>query len=114
MTMLLALMLAATPSDSRLNFQLMTSAAYEAFAQRADAVCPSRRLRYLHPADLSGIEETFFAKLPPAERRLIKIADPDFKTCSPAGLSCPAQRSLSAIVDAGMLDKFTRVACSAR
>jgi hypothetical protein len=111
MTMLLALLLAA-PGDSRLNFQLMTSAAYQAFAQKADAICPSRKMRYLRPAELSGLEETFFAKLSPAERRLIKIADPNFKTCPAAGLSCPAQRTLSAIVDAGMLDKFTRVACS--
>jgi hypothetical protein len=114
MTMLLALLLAAGPNDSRLNFQMMTSAAYQAFAQKADAICPARKLRYLHPADLSGLEESFFAKLSPEERRLIKIADPDFKTCPPAGLSCPAQRTLSAIADARMLDKFTRAACSAR
>ncbi len=112
--MLLAFLFAATPSESRLSFQLMTSPAYQAFAQKADAICSSRKLRYLHPADLSGVEESFFAKLSLAERRRIKIADPDFRTCPPAGLSCPAQRTLRAIIDAGMLDKFTRVACSAR
>lgn len=112
--MLVALLLVAAPNDGRLDFQLMTSGAYETFAKRADAICPSRKLRYLHPADLSGIEESFTANLSPSERRRIKIADPEFKSCPPAGLSCPSQHTLRAIIDAGMLDKFTRAACSAR
>jgi hypothetical protein len=114
MTILIAILLAAEPNASPLNFQLMTSAPYESFAQTADAICPSRKLRYLRPADLSWLEESFFAELSPRNRRRIKMSDPDFKGCRSAGLSCPAQHVLSAIVDAGMLDEFTRAACSSR
>ncbi|MDB5678760.1 hypothetical protein [Sphingomonas bacterium] len=108
---LMALSLVA--DSSRLDFQLMTSPAYDSFARAADARCPDRKLRYLHPADLGGIEEAFLPALPRRERSRIAAADTGFKGCPPAGMSCPAQHTLSAIVRAGMLNNFVRFACSA-
>jgi hypothetical protein len=108
-----ALMVAALAADnSRLDFQMMTSPAYQAFARKGDALCPARRLRYLHPADLDGFEEGFLSTLSLREQRRVKRASPGFKGCPPMGASCPAQHLLGAIDRLGLLDDFTRSACS--
>ena len=113
MILLVALMASAPVADeTRLSYQLMISPAYQAFARKADAMCPSRKLRYLHPADLGLFEETFSMALAPRDRRRLAATDKGFEGCPPAGMSCPTQHTLVAIVKLGMLDKFTRSACS--
>ena len=98
--------------DRRLSFQLMISPAYQAFARKADVMCPSQKLRYLHPADLGDMEERFQMALPSRDRRRLAAVDKGFKHCPPAGMSCPAQHTLGTIAKLGMLDRFTRSACS--
>ncbi|THD38229.1 MAG: hypothetical protein E7773_00250 [Sphingomonas sp.] len=112
MIVLALMMLSSIPSESRSDFQMMTSPAYQAFARKGDAMCPARRLRYLHPADLDGMEESFLSTLPSREQRRVARATPDTSNCPPAGASCPAQHTLAAIVRLGLLDGFTQSACS--
>jgi hypothetical protein len=102
--------LAAQPS--RLDFQLMTSAAYQSFADKADAVCPARGLRYLHPADLDGIEENFMPSITRRERHRVASLNRGDKGCTGGGASCPAQNTLAAISKAGLLDEFVQFACT--
>jgi len=104
------LLLLAEPS--RVDFQLMTSPAYQAFAVKAEASCPSRKLRYLHPADLDGIEEGFASTLTVRARRQVAAFNKGTKGCAPAGASCPAQHELAAIQKAGLLDAFVTFACA--
>jgi hypothetical protein len=113
MIMLAFLMVSAPVADDRrLSFQLMISPAYQAFARKADRICPSQKMRYLHPGDLGGMEERFLMALPSRDRRRLAALDKGFKDCPPAGMSCPAQHTLGAIAKSGMLDNFTRYACS--
>ena len=107
----LTLVLADTPD--RLNFQMMTSPAYETFARKAERSCPARKLRYLHPADLDYIEEGFLPSLTRRDRRRVTALNAVSKGCSPAGASCPAQHTLTAIAKAGLLNSFVRFACIA-
>jgi hypothetical protein len=111
---MLAFLMASVPvaGDGRLSYQLMISPAYNAFARDADLTCPYRKLRYLHPADLGEMEEVFLMALPSRDRRRLAAIDKGFKGCPPAGMSCPAQHTLGAIVQLGMLGAFTRSACS--
>ena len=102
----------AAADDRRLPFQLMSSPAYEAFARKADRLCPAQHLRNLHPGDLGGMEEHFLLGLDARARRRIAAHDAGFKDCPLAGMSCPAQHTLAAIVATGMLDGFTRSACA--
>ena len=112
--MLLAtiLILTSTTGPDRLDFQLMTSPAYSAFAAKGEAICPARRLRYLHPADLDGIEEDFWPSLSKREQRQVTARQHGDGKCPPAGASCPAQHLLTAIMRAGRLDDFTHFACA--
>ncbi|WP_157134725.1 hypothetical protein [Sphingomonas sp. PAMC 26605] len=103
-------LLAAQPS--RLDFQLMTSPAYQNFADKADALCPTRNLRHLHPADLDGIEEGFMPSMTRRERHRIATLNRGDKGCTGAGASCPAQNTLAAISQAGLLDAFVSFACA--
>jgi hypothetical protein len=105
------LVLALFAVGSRSDYQLMTSPAFESFAHAAEEMCPARKLRYLHPADLDGIEEAFLPSLSRRDRRRV-AADLGFKGCPSAGASCPAQHTLSSIVRTGMLDNFVRFSCS--
>ena len=104
------LLLLAGPS--RLDFQLMTSPAYQSFAAKAEASCPSRKLRYLHPADLDDIEENFASSLTVRARRQVAAFNSETRGCPPAGASCPAQHELAAIERAGLLDAFVTFACA--
>lgn len=113
MIVLALVMMSPIANESRSDFQMMTSPAYQAFARKGDAMCPARRLRYLHPADLDGLEESFLSTLPSREQRRVAHATPDTGTSPPAGASCPAQHTLAAIVRLGLLDRFTQSACSA-
>ena len=106
------LAIAAAADSSRLSFQLMSTPAYESFGRKADAMCPERKLRYLHPGDLGGIEEDFLLPLSKREQHRVAVADLGFRGCPIAGMSCPAQHTLSAIIRAGMLDDFVKSACS--
>ena len=106
--------LAAAAGVDRADFQIMTSPAYGAFARMAEASCPARRLRYLHPADLDGIEEDFLPSLTARDQRHIAAFDQRSKGRAPAGASCPAQHTLAAIERAGRLDGFVRFACASR
>lgn len=114
MTWLVLSLFALGAHDSRSDFQLMISPAFQAFAQKGDALCPSRKLRYLHPADLDLDEETFLTALPRPQQRRIGRDSAQFRGCPPAGLSCPAQRTLKAIIKNGELDSFVRSACAAK
>ncbi|CAN5351482.1 hypothetical protein BH10PSE14_BH10PSE14_15490 [soil metagenome] len=111
---MLAFLMASVPvaSDRRLSFQLMVSPAYQAFARKADLQCLSQKLRYLHPGELGQMEEGFGLTLSTRDRRRLAAVDEGFKDCPPAGMSCPAQHRLGAIAKLGMLDTFTRYACS--
>lgn len=116
--LLLAALLLSEPArgESRLDFQLMTSAAFERFATRADRTCRSRRLRYLTPADLELEQESFEHALSPVARRRLAAHDKGFKGCgnTDGGLSCPAQHTLDAMIALKLLDRFTRFACHGR
>ncbi|GHH26603.1 hypothetical protein GCM10008023_41420 [Sphingomonas glacialis] len=107
---ILAGLLAAQPS--RLDFKLMTSLAYRSFADKADALCPARGLRRLHPADLGGIEEDFMPSMTRREHRRNATLNRGDKGCTDAGVSCPAQNTLAAISHAGLLDAFVGFACA--
>lgn len=113
--LILAAALAFLPAEKpdRLDFQLMTSPAYNAFAQRANTLCPARKLRYLHPADLEDIEESFLPSLMRRERHRVANLNAGWKSCPPAGASCPAQHTLTAISKAGLLNAFVSFACTA-
>ena len=106
------LLLAMAPQPSRLDFQLMTSPAYQTLAQRADVSCPARKLRYLHPADLDGIEEDFLPTLSRHEQHRIASMTRRSKACPPAGASCPGQHTLAAIARTGKLESFVNFACA--
>ncbi|WP_242140765.1 hypothetical protein [Sphingomonas sp. TREG-RG-20F-R18-01] len=97
---------------SRLDFQAMTSPAYVAFADKADAICPARRLRYLHPADLDGIEEDFMMSIRRHERYRVRALNKDGKGCTGGGVSCPSQNMLSAISESGLFDSLVSFACA--
>lgn len=105
----LVLLMAA---PDRLDFQTMTSPAYAAFALRGETLCPARRLRYLHPADLDELEEDFLDALPRRDRRRVHAGDAGGRGCAGGGASCPAQQTLAAIEQAGLIDAFTRSACA--
>lgn len=104
----------ATPvvDDHRLSSQAMTSPAYEAFARQADAMCPSRKLRYLHPADFGYLEEVFLMSLSADAQSRVAAVNKGWDGCPPAGASCPAQHALGAIIEVGMIEQFTLSACS--
>jgi hypothetical protein len=104
-------LLAAGGGADRLDFQLMTSPAYQLFASEGERLCPSQKLRYLHPADLDLIEETFFTTIPRRLQGRI-IRESQTKSCPPAGLSCPAQHTLESIIKVGLLKPFMKAACS--
>ena len=108
---LLATSVAGSPS--RLDFQMMITPAYGAFADRADRACPVRQLRYLHPSDLDALEEDFLPILSVHQRRRIARFDKGTQGCPLAGLSCPAQHSLAALSKAGFLEAFVAFACHA-
>jgi hypothetical protein len=112
--LILAVVFAISPATepSRLNFQLMTSPTYGDFAEKADSVCPARRLRYLHPADLDYIEEDYLSYLTRSKQRWIDTLANREKACTGQGASCPAQHTLAGIKGAGMLDAFVGFACS--
>jgi hypothetical protein len=100
----------ATPS--RLSFPSMTSPIYRTFADKADKVCPARKLRYLHPADLDGVEEDFLSSLTSRQQHRIASRTESDTGCPQAGASCPAQHTLAAIARARQLDAFVRFACA--
>lgn len=112
--LILAAVLAVSPATepSRLDFQLMTSPAYGEFAGKADAACPARRLRYLHPADLDLIEKDFIPSSPRRARHRVGILDRGGRGCTGGGASCTAQQTLAAISQAGALDAFVSFACA--
>jgi hypothetical protein len=104
-------LLAAGGGADRLDFQLMTSPAYQLFASEGERLCPFQKLRYLHPADLDLIEETFLTTVPHRMRARI-IRESQSKSCPPAGLSCPAQHTLQSIINVGLLEPLLKAACS--
>ncbi|WP_277969863.1 hypothetical protein [Sphingomonas echinoides] len=96
----------------RLDAQIMTSPAYGAFASKANLACPARKLGYLHPADLDGIEEDFMPSLKRRDRHRIFALNKRERHCTGGGASCPAQSLLTAISKAGLLDKLVTYACA--
>lgn len=115
MILILGLVLAVVPDTKpdRLDFQFMISPAYEAFAQKGDALCKARKLRYLHPANLEDMEENYLTSLDRHDRHRIKSFNTGFKGCPQMGASCPAQHTLAAIEKSDLLDGFVQFACTA-
>jgi len=111
MTKALVALLAIAAAAGRNDYQLMTGPAYQAFAHATDRACPARKLRYLYPADLAGLEEDYVRSLPPAKRRAIG-AQNSWAGCPPAGASCPSQHTLATIRRLGQLERFARFACA--
>ncbi|MFZ5796404.1 MAG: hypothetical protein ACRCS5_01035 [Sphingomonas sp.] len=108
-----ALAIAPATRPDRLDFQMMASPVYDVFAAKGEALCPARKLRYLHPADLAFLEEGFLPSLTPRARHRVTLRDVGDKGCTGGGLSCPAQHMLAAISEAGLLDAFVSFACVA-
>jgi hypothetical protein len=113
MLLLLSLMASTLAPDARLDFQMMITPAYQAFARKGDAMCPARKLRYLHPGDLDFFEEQFLFALPARTQKRVTGLTKGIDKCPEMGASCPAQHTLAAIRKAGLLDAFTTSACSA-
>ena len=99
--------------DQRADFQEMTGKSFQHFARMADRQCPTRRLRYLFPADLTSIEERFEMRLPTGMRKRLASLNTGFEGCPMAGASCPGQNELDAMASLNLLPAFTRFACSA-
>jgi hypothetical protein len=98
--------------------QLFAGPTFERFAAAADAACPRVHARDLTAGDLAGHEEAFSEALAPEDRARLRSAVRNgpgggVKACETRnGLSCPASRTLDAIAEAGLMDRFVSFVCA--